>query len=53
MEQRAAQPSDLGSVYEPPTITVHGTMAEVTEAAHMGPSMDHHFPMNGRPGMSH
>lgn len=39
--------------YEPPKLAVHGTMAEVTAAHSMGPSMDHHFPMNGRPGTSH
>lgn len=39
--------------YEPPRVTVHGTMASVTAAAHPGPRMDHHFPMNGQPGPSH
>ena len=47
--QRAAD----GAGYEPPEVTVHGTMASTTAAAHPGPKMDHHFPMNGQPGTSH
>lgn len=42
-----------GPGYEAPQVTVHGTMASTTAAAHPGPSMDHHFPMGGRPGTSH
>ena len=39
--------------YEPPALTMHGTISDVTAAAHAGMSMDHHFPTNGRPGVSH
>ena len=39
--------------YEPPKLTVHGTTASLTAAAHPGPGMDHHFPMNGKHVASH
>jgi hypothetical protein len=40
-------------IYEPPKLTVHGTAASTTAAAHPGPGMDHHFPMNGKHVASH
>jgi hypothetical protein len=36
--------------YDPPRVTIHGTVAEITAAHQAGPHMDHHFPSMGQPG---